>query len=100
MKSTTIHRGGLLFINLFFLDPKGCKLMNINTSFRIRGQERNFFTSFLNKKILPDNSIFQYCLIKSTKLTVIIKIYQDYVIKPKLSIRSLRTNALVGLTPI
>jgi len=33
----------LLFINLFCLGPKGCKLMKINTSFRIRGQERNIF---------------------------------------------------------
>jgi hypothetical protein len=33
----------LLFINLFYLFPKGCKLMKINTSFRIRGEKRNFF---------------------------------------------------------
>jgi len=32
-----VRRGGLLFINLFCLGPKGCKLMKINTSFRIRG---------------------------------------------------------------
>jgi len=50
----------LLFINLFCLDPKGCKLLKINTSFRIRGRERNFFTSFLIKKILPDTSDFIY----------------------------------------
>jgi hypothetical protein len=40
----------LLFINLFCLGPKGCKLLKINTSFRIRGREGNFFTSFLSKK--------------------------------------------------
>ncbi len=38
-----VRRGGLLFINLFCLGSKGCKLMKINTSFRIRGQERNIF---------------------------------------------------------
>jgi len=27
----------LLFINLFCLGPKGCKLLKINSSFRIRG---------------------------------------------------------------
>jgi hypothetical protein len=54
----------ILFINLFHLDPKGCKLMKINTSFRIRGRERNFFTSFLNKKILPDNSNLAFRSVK------------------------------------
>jgi len=43
MKSTTIRRGELLFINLFYLGPKGCKLMKINSSFRIRGRRRNIF---------------------------------------------------------
>lgn len=35
----------LLFINLFYLGPPlgGCKLMKINTSFRIRGKRRNVF---------------------------------------------------------
>jgi len=33
----------LLFINLFFLGPKGCKLLKTNSSFRIRGKRRNFF---------------------------------------------------------
>jgi len=37
MKSFTIRYGGLLFINLICLGPKGCKLMKIKTSFRIRG---------------------------------------------------------------
>ncbi len=39
----------LLFINLFCLGPKGCKLLKINSSFRIRGKNRNqLFTSFIS----------------------------------------------------
>jgi len=48
----------LFFINLFFLGPKGCKLMKIHTSFRIRGKERIFLHPLLAEKFIPSFSNF------------------------------------------
>ena len=47
----------LLFINIFCIG-KGCKLLKINSSFRIRGKNQKIFLHPLaNLKFLSDNSV-------------------------------------------